>query len=101
MSLEKTYSKEIKQILAKYPPEGKRSAVMPLLHLAQRDAGYVDKAAMQEIAKIVDITETDVAAVVGERDQGGEAGKAHPTSLSTDHARTGCGPWAALGADSP
>jgi NADH-quinone oxidoreductase subunit E len=65
MSLEKTYSKEIKQILAKYPPEGRRSAVMPLLHLAQRDAGYVDKAAMQEIAKIVDITETDVAAVVG------------------------------------
>jgi NADH-quinone oxidoreductase subunit E len=65
MSLEKTYSKEIKQILAKYPPEGRRSAVMPLLHLAQRDAGYVDKTAMQEIAKIVDITETDVAAVVG------------------------------------
>ncbi len=65
MSLEKTYSKEIKQILAKYPPEGRRSAVMPLLHLAQRDAGYVDKVAMQEIAKIVDITETEVAAVVG------------------------------------
>ncbi len=65
MSLEKTYSKEVKQILAKYPPEGRRSAVMPLLHLAQRDAGYVDKVAMQEIAKIVDITETEVAAVVG------------------------------------
>ena len=65
MSLEKTYSKEIKQILAKYPPEGRRSAVMPLLHIAQRQEGYVDKAAMQEIAQLVGITETEVASVVG------------------------------------
>jgi NADH-quinone oxidoreductase subunit E len=34
----------------KYPPEGKRSAVMPLLYLAQREEGYVSKAAMQDIA---------------------------------------------------
>ena len=65
MSLAKKYSKEVKQILSKYPAENKRSAVMPLLFLAQREEGYVNKAAMQDIAKIVDITETDVAAVVG------------------------------------
>jgi NADH-quinone oxidoreductase subunit E len=65
MSLAKKYSKEVKQILAKYPPEGKRSAVMPLLYLAQREEGYVTKSAMQDIANIVDITETDVAAIVG------------------------------------
>jgi NADH-quinone oxidoreductase subunit E len=65
MSLEKTYPKEVKQILSKYPPEGKRSAIMPLLFLAQREEGYVNKAAMQDIAKILDITETDVAAIVG------------------------------------
>ena len=65
MSLAKKYPKEVKQILSKYPPEGKRSAVMPLLFLAQREEGYVHKAAMQDIAKIVDITETDVAAIVG------------------------------------
>jgi NADH-quinone oxidoreductase subunit E len=65
MSLVKKYPKEVKQILAKYPPENKRSAVMPLLFLAQREEGYVNKAAMQDIAKIVDITETDVAAIVG------------------------------------
>jgi NADH-quinone oxidoreductase E subunit len=65
MSLEKTYSKEIKQILAKYPSEFKRSAVMPLLHLAQREEGYVNKAVMQEIAKLLDITETEVASIIG------------------------------------
>lgn len=65
MSLAKKYSKEVKQILSKYPPEQKRSAVMPLLYLAQREEGYLTKAAMQDVAKIVDITETDVAAIVG------------------------------------
>jgi len=65
MSLVKKYPKEVKQILSKYPAEQKRSAVMPLLFLAQREEGYVNKEAMQDIAKIVDITETDVAAIVG------------------------------------
>ncbi|MCI0554148.1 MAG: NAD(P)H-dependent oxidoreductase subunit E [Anaerolineae bacterium] len=60
----KKYPKEVQQILSKYPPEGKRSAVMPLLFLAQREEGYVNKAAMQDIAKILDITETDVASIV-------------------------------------
>lgn len=65
MSLAKKYPKEVKQILSKYPPDGKRSAVMPLLFLAQREDGYVNKSAMQDIANILDITETDVASVVG------------------------------------
>lgn len=65
MSLAKKYPKEVKQILSKYPPEGKRSAVMPLLFLAQREEGYINKAAMQDIAGMLDITETDVAAIVG------------------------------------
>jgi NADH-quinone oxidoreductase subunit E len=65
MSLEKKYPKEVKQILSKYPPEHKRSAVMALLYLAQREEGYVTKAAMQDVARIIDITETDVAALVG------------------------------------
>ena len=51
MSLAEKYPKEVKQILAKYPTEGKRSAVMPLLFLAQREEGYVNKAAMQDIAE--------------------------------------------------
>jgi NADH-quinone oxidoreductase subunit E len=65
MSLAKKYPKEVKQILSKYPPEHKRSAVMPLLFLAQREEGYLTKAAMQDVASIVDITETEVAAIVG------------------------------------
>jgi len=63
--LSKKYPKEVKQILSKYPPEGKRSAVMPLLFLAQREEGFVDKSAMQDIAKMLDITETDVAEIIG------------------------------------
>lgn len=65
MSLARKYPKEVKQILSKYPPEGKRSAVMPLLFLAQREEGYINKADMQDIAAMLDITETDVAAIVG------------------------------------
>lgn len=65
MSLEQKYPQEVKQILSKYPPEHKRSAVMPLLYLAQREEGYLTKGAMQDVARIVDITETDVAAIVG------------------------------------
>ena len=65
MSLTEKFPKEVKQILSKYPPEQKRSAVMPLLYLAQREEGYITKAAMQDIAKMLEITETDVAAIVG------------------------------------
>ncbi|MCC6259685.1 MAG: NAD(P)H-dependent oxidoreductase subunit E [Anaerolineales bacterium] len=64
MSLEKTYPKEVKQILAKYPPEGKRSAVMPLLFLAQREEGYITKAAIEDIAQLLDITTTEIDAVI-------------------------------------
>ena len=54
MSLVQKYPQEVERILAKYPPEGRRSAVMPLLFLAQREASYLDKAAMQDVADIVD-----------------------------------------------
>jgi NADH-quinone oxidoreductase subunit E len=65
MSLAEKYPQEVRQILAKYPPEHKHSAVMPLLYLAQREEGYITKAAMQDIARMLDITETDVASIVG------------------------------------
>ena len=64
MSLAAKYPNEVEQILSKYPPEGRRSAVMPLLFLAQREEGYVNQASMQDIAKILEITETDVASIV-------------------------------------
>jgi NADH-quinone oxidoreductase subunit E len=38
---------------------------MPLLHLIQRDEGFISKHAVQEVAEIVGITATEVASVVG------------------------------------
>lgn len=64
-SLFEKYRQEIDQILVKYPDGFKRSAVMPLLFLAQREEGYVTRAAMQEIAEIVDVSTTDVASIAG------------------------------------
>ena len=63
--LAKKYAQEIDRILAKYPPDQKRSAVMPLLYLAQREEGYVNKLAMLEIAELLGITPTEVGSIVG------------------------------------
>ena len=65
MTLAEKYPREVKQILAKYPPDQKRSAVMPLLYLAQRENGFVNRHDMQDIADMLEITETDVASLVG------------------------------------
>lgn len=59
------YAAEIQTILSKYPPDQKRSAVMPLLYLAQRDGGYVTRDEMIEIGEILDITPTEVASIIG------------------------------------
>jgi NADH-quinone oxidoreductase subunit E len=64
MLLEK-YPEEIQAILAKYPPDQKRSAVMPLLYLAQREQGYITKGMLSEIGEVVGISATDVASLVG------------------------------------
>jgi NADH-quinone oxidoreductase subunit E len=63
--LAEKYPEEIKKIFAKYPPDQKRSAVMSLLYLAQRDEGYITRSALEDIARILDITSTDVAEIVG------------------------------------
>lgn len=65
MTLAEKYSQEIQAIFAKYPPEHKRSAIMPLLYLAQREEGYISPQAMQEIADLLEINVTEVAGVVG------------------------------------
>jgi NADH-quinone oxidoreductase subunit E len=63
--LAEKYSNEIQNILAKYPAEQKRSAVMPLLYLAQKETGFVTKPLMGEIAEIIGISITEVASIVG------------------------------------
>jgi len=59
------YAQEIQAILSKYPAEQCRSAVMPLIYLAQREKMYLDRSDMQEIADILGLTTTEVASIVG------------------------------------
>lgn len=59
------YPSEIEVILAKYPPQFKRSAVMPLLYLAQRSEGFVARQALADIADIVGVSSTEVASIAG------------------------------------
>ena len=63
--LAEKYPTEIEKILSKYPADQKRSAVMPMLYLAQRENGYVTKQLMSDIAEILDISPTEVASIVG------------------------------------
>lgn len=56
--LKEKYQKEIDDILSRYPV--KRSALMPLLYLAQREHGYVTEASMIEIAGILQLTPPQV-----------------------------------------
>jgi NADH-quinone oxidoreductase subunit E len=63
--LAEKYTDEIASILNKYPPDQKRSAVMPLLYLAQSEQGYVTRQSLNEIAAILEITPTEVASIVG------------------------------------
>ena len=59
------YPDEVRRILAKYPAEFKRSAVMPLLYLAQRETGRVSQERMADIAEITETSVTEVASVAG------------------------------------
>ncbi len=63
--LAEKYNQEIDQILAKYPPEEKRAAVLPLLYLAQREYGFVSIEAIDEIAKLLELDPTQVGGLVG------------------------------------
>lgn len=65
MSLMKKYSQEIDHIMAKYPAAQKQAAVMPLLHLAQRENGFVSRAAIDEISTITGLAPTEIASVIG------------------------------------
>jgi NADH-quinone oxidoreductase E subunit len=63
--LQSKYSEDIEKVLAKYPPERKRSAVMPLLFIAQRDDGFVSEKDKEDIAEILGLTSTEVSSIVG------------------------------------
>jgi NADH-quinone oxidoreductase subunit E len=60
--LKEKYGEQIEQILNRYAV--RRSALLPLLHLAQQEEGYVSEAAMKEIAGILRLTPPQVYEVV-------------------------------------
>ena len=64
MLIEK-YASEIQTILARYPADQKRAALIPLLYLAQRDTGYVTKPLLQEVAALCEVSVTEAASLVG------------------------------------
>lgn len=64
-ALKEKYEKDIKAVLEKYPEEQKRSAVMPLLYIAQREDGFVSKQDLEDIANILVMTTTEVASIAG------------------------------------
>ncbi|MEP7285782.1 MAG: NAD(P)H-dependent oxidoreductase subunit E [Chloroflexota bacterium] len=57
------YKDQIDKIFSKYPD--KRSAVMPLLYVAQEEYGYVTHEAMDEIADLCEIDPTQVKSIAG------------------------------------
>ena len=63
--LQEKYADDIQQHLAKYPPDQKRSAVMPLLYMAQREDGYVSQHDIDDIAEICEISTSEVASIIG------------------------------------
>ncbi len=56
--LQEKYKEEIDRLLSRYPV--KRSALIPLLYLAQRDQGYITESAMKEIARLLGLTPPQV-----------------------------------------
>lgn len=63
--LQQKYPQEIERLLSKYPPEHKASAVMPLLYLAQRESGHINRQSVEDIAEISGLSPTDVESIIG------------------------------------
>jgi len=57
------YADEIQAILAKYPD--KRSAVLPLMYLAQEGYGFMSHEAMRDVAGVLDLDPTEVLSLAG------------------------------------
>jgi len=52
------------EIVKRYPPERRRSAVLPALYLAQHQQGYITANAIRHVAEMLGITRADVEDVV-------------------------------------
>ena len=63
--LREAYSAEITNILAQYPEGRKKSAVLPLMHLAQQVYGYMSQEAKEAVAEIINVDPTHVLSIAG------------------------------------
>ena len=61
--LKDKYAREIEVLLSRYPD--KRSAVLSLMHLAQEEYGYMSKAAMEDVAGVLELDPTHVLSLAG------------------------------------
>jgi len=52
------------EIVKRYPPDRKRSAVLPALYLVQKQQGYITANGIRAVAEALDITRADVEDVV-------------------------------------
>ena len=52
------------EILTRYPPDRRRSAILPALYLVQDQQGYITASAMVHVAEILHIKPADVEDVV-------------------------------------
>jgi len=52
------------EIIQRYPPDRKRSAVLPALYLVQQQQGYITANGIRHVAELLDITRADVEDVV-------------------------------------
>jgi NADH-quinone oxidoreductase subunit E len=61
--LAEKYAARIEKIFAKYPT--KRSAVMPLLYIAQEEYGHITPESLDEVAALTDLDPTQVKSIAG------------------------------------
>lgn len=61
--LAEKYAEQIAKHFAKYPD--KRSAVMPLLYIAQEEYGWITPEAIKEVADLCEIDPTQVKSIAG------------------------------------
>ncbi|GIX05819.1 MAG: NADH-quinone oxidoreductase subunit E [Candidatus Poribacteria bacterium] len=52
------------EILSHYPPERKQAAMLPTLHLAQEQNGYISPEVMEYVAQLLDVSPAQVLDVV-------------------------------------
>jgi NADH-quinone oxidoreductase subunit E len=57
------YAEQIEKTFAKYPD--KRSAVMPLLYIAQEEYGWVNQDGIAEVAELCEMDPTQVKSIAG------------------------------------